>query len=247
MPYFLLGLLLLIAAVLVTRALNAAPSGGRRGFGGRSARSQLALRRAMGTLAMVVAGLATSRGAIGLAVPAGAIGAYLLFGGAFGTAGRGGPSSGGSGRTSEVQTETLEMQLDIDSGAMRGRVRRGDFAGRDLETMTPAEVAALWQDCRFDDPPSAQLLEAYLDARHPSWREDADRAAGGNDGFSGNDGRSMSRAEALDVLGLDETAGAEDVRRAHRNLMQEHHPDRGGDTAMAAKLNEAKDKLLEDG
>jgi curved DNA-binding protein CbpA len=54
----------------------------------------------------------------------------------------------------------------------------------------------------------------------------------------------MSRAEALKVLGLQDGASADDVRAAHRRLMLQNHPDKGGTDYIAAKINEAKDVLL---
>jgi hypothetical protein len=53
----------------------------------------------------------------------------------------------------------------------------------------------------------------------------------------------MTRAEALQVFGLDESATREDVQREYRRLMRQVHPDLGGSSYLAAKLNEAKDVL----
>jgi hypothetical protein len=54
----------------------------------------------------------------------------------------------------------------------------------------------------------------------------------------------MSRAEALEVLGLREGASNDEVRSAHRRLIVRSHPDKGGSDYLAAKINEAKDVLL---
>ncbi len=54
----------------------------------------------------------------------------------------------------------------------------------------------------------------------------------------------MSRAEALRVLGLQEGASEDDIRAAHRKLILQNHPDKGGSDYLASKINEAKDTLL---
>ena len=54
----------------------------------------------------------------------------------------------------------------------------------------------------------------------------------------------MSRAEALSVLGLAEGASDEDIKAAHRRLIQRVHPDAGGSADLAARINRAKDVLL---
>jgi len=54
----------------------------------------------------------------------------------------------------------------------------------------------------------------------------------------------MSRTEALKVLGLEDGATEEQIRAAHKRLMLQIHPDKGGTSYLAAKINEAKDVLL---
>jgi DnaJ-class molecular chaperone len=54
----------------------------------------------------------------------------------------------------------------------------------------------------------------------------------------------MTRAEACAVLGVDADASQAEVREAHHRLMKGVHPDHGGSTYLAAKLNEARDVLL---
>lgn len=147
-------------------------------------------------------------------------------------------------RTSRVTTRFLQMELDHESGALGGTVREGAFAGRSLAEMSLAELLELVRTCRTLDPQSAAVLEAYLDrTREPDWRSAAGEGADGQAGASAPAGK-MTRAEAYRVLGLEPGASPDDIRAAHRRLMQKMHPDRGGSTFLAALINQAKDLLL---
>lgn len=182
-----------------------------------------------------------TRGSMGLGILLGSIGLGLMPASwralTQGAAGSADPSR----RLSRVTTEHLEMELDLDTGDMQGRVIKGFFQGRTLKSLKPVELAHLWQDCRFTDPQSAQLVEAYLDRVHPTWRDDLARAEA--EAPKGPDGK-MTRDEAFDILGLKPGASDDDIRRAHRELMLKVHPDRGGSNYLAAKINEAKDVAL---
>ncbi len=54
----------------------------------------------------------------------------------------------------------------------------------------------------------------------------------------------MTREEAYEVLGLPAGASQEEIRLAHRRLIQRLHPDRGGSAYLAARLNQARRVLL---
>lgn len=233
MQAFLLGLATLVLGLL---ALSAFARANPNALARRS-------RTIIGGLALALAAVLLARGVAHLALAVGTLGLWLLSGRnipSFG--GPGGRLGDDDGQTSTVRTDHLEMQLDHATGRVRGRVLKGFFQGRRLETLKPVELAHLWQDCRFVDPQSAQLVEAYLDRVHPTWRDDMARAEA--ESPKGADGR-MTRDEALEILGLGPQATAEDIRRAHRELMLKMHPDRGGSTYLAAKINEAKDVALD--
>jgi hypothetical protein len=153
-----------------------------------------------------------------------------------------GPSSGSA---SAIETAFLRMRLDHDTGAMSGTVRQGPHAGRRLDELSEAQLIELWRDCRVNDEPSARLMESYLDRLSPDWRTAANAGAGAGSSGGGSRATSdaMSREEALAILGLKPGADAAAITKAHRDLMMKLHPDHGGSTYLAAKLNRAKEVL----
>ncbi len=171
------------------------------------------------------------------AVPVAVLGFSILRRGGFFTTGK--RTAGG---TSRVRSAGLEMTLDHDTGALDGRILAGRHEGRTLSDLPLDVLMEVAVD--FDgDEESLRLLEGYLDRSHAGWRGDGedrgDRRTGPTAGAVG-----MSTEEAYEILGLAAGAGEAEIREAHRRLIKQVHPDRGGSAALAAKINEAKDKLL---
>lgn len=174
--------------------------------------------------------------------------AFLLLVGGLSviTRGRLGPFDLGSrrrhaGTTSTVRSDWFEMQLDHDSGAMTGTVRRGEHTGAALDDLEIGTVLGL-RDVATDEE-SLALLEAYLDRRIPGWREDVEGDGAARTGSPADSG-AMTDQQAYEILGLLPGAGEMEIRAAHRRLMKRVHPDQGGSTFLAAKINQAKDWLL---
>ena len=63
--------------------------------------------------------------------------------------------------------------------------------------------------------------------------------------YSGGFEQKMNRREAGLILGVRESTETPNILKAHRKMMFMNHPDNGGSTFLATKVNEAKDLLME--
>jgi hypothetical protein len=226
MPTLLLGVLVLL---LILWAMNA--------FARADPRAVVRFAKVSGgTVALAGAATLAATGRVGLAVPLGLAGLTLLglWPGmsAFGRLARG-------GQTSRVRSAFLEMELDHDTGAMRGRILAGRHEGASLDALETTTLVGMLGEI---DEESRALLAAYLDRRTPGWREHAQGNAAAGQG--GTPRGPMTQEEAYQILGLQPGASAEEIGHAHRALMKRLHPDQGGSNYLAARVNEAKDVLL---
>lgn len=196
------------------------------------------LKTGGGIGALAGAAFLAARGQFGLAVPLGFAGLSLL-GWIPGMASLGQRTRKSTGQVSRVRSQFIEMELDHDTGAMTGRVTAGRHAGVPLDAL---DLATLAEFAGEIDEESRALLTAYLDRRHPGWRENAQEDPAARNGARRS--AKMTEEEAYQILGLQTGASAQEIGRAHRTLMKKLHPDQGGSTFLAARVNEAKDVLL---
>ena len=79
---------------------------------------------------------------------------------------------------------------------------------------------------------------------YPAWREKRDKTkAHFRSPYKGGFEDEMTRREAALILGVRESASKDRIKKRHRELLMRNHPDRGGSTFIATKINEAKDTL----
>jgi len=229
MPTIIFGVLVLVLALWALGVISKVdPKVGAR-----------VLKLSGGLLALGLAVFLGLRGEINIAIPLGAVGLGLLGWLPFGPAGWSARTQKSSGKISRVRSAYFEMELDHDSGQMHGRVMAGHHQGAELERLDVKTLIVMLSEI---DEESRALLAAYLDRRDPSWGEYAqgDAATSRPATSSGK----MSEQEAYQILGLEAGASADDIGRAHRTLMKKFHPDQGGSTYLAARINEAKEILI---
>ncbi|MEW5424505.1 DnaJ domain-containing protein [Amorphus sp. 3PC139-8] len=231
MLWLLLGTLALGALVLATRGFaNADPAVLAR-----------RIRIAGAVVLLIIAVGLMLRGLWPLAGPLGLFALSLLGYGSMPGLG-GGSASRSKGQSSSVRTDYLSLTLDHDSGEIGGQVLKGRFSGLHLDQLSDEDLTTLLSEVA-DDPDSVVLVEAYLDRRAPGWREHVDQDAGPRQSGATSAGI-VGEEEAYEVLGLEPGASEAEIRSAHRRLMKALHPDRGGSSFLASKINAAKDRLL---
>jgi len=230
MPALALGFVVLVLLLLAAHFFSKADP----------RKAARALRYVGGGAALLFAIFLLVRGAIVPAVSIGLVGLGLLGYFPRWQSHLGGRAQQSPGQTSQVRTAFLEMELDHDSGALRGRILSGRHQGAALDDL---DVPTLISLLGALDEESASLLATYLDRRQPSWREQAPNDAAAADGGRSSRGGKMTEQEAYQVLGLRPGATAQDIARAHRSLIKKFHPDQGGSAYLAAQINEAKDVL----
>lgn len=202
------------------------------------------IRKVGGGAIILFSGLMALKGQINLAIPLfmlglGLMGQQMVFP-------NGLPWQRKSpGQASRVATGLIAMELDHDTGRMDGEVLAGPFKGRRLSSLSLAETQTFHAQCASTADQSRALLEAWIERSHPEWREQW--ASTGRASSPPGPSPKMKRAEALAILGLKDGASKDEIRAAHRRLMKAAHPDLGGSDYLAAKINEAKEFLLQDG
>jgi len=129
------------------------------------------------------------------------------------------------------------------SGKPEGRLKEGSYAGVLFSSLGPEALLAIARDLKQRDPSGYRLFQTYLDRVLPGWREAVEGHAHAGQGAQ-RGSSAMTEQEAYDVLGLQMGASEHEIREAHRTLMKKLHPDQGGTTYLATRVNMAKDVLL---
>ncbi len=229
LAYFIIGIALLAALIIGGNAIaNANPKS--------------LIRSLRVTLAIILGGLAAFfayTGRFQFAPPLALAALFFL---------RKNPIFGSSrpttGQQSDVKTDWLHATLDHDSGHLDAEIHLGRFQGRKLSELSYEELSFLQAELQ-DDEPSVSILSAFID-RNFGTEDHGTKDHRQQNGYQSNSEykNGMSQGEAYEILDLKPGSGAKEIKAAHKKLMKKFHPDHDGSAYMAAKINQAKDTLL---
>ncbi|MCP3888154.1 MAG: DnaJ domain-containing protein [Desulfobulbaceae bacterium] len=153
------------------------------------------------------------------------------------------PADYSGGQKTTVRSADLEMELDHDTGEIDGRVLTGHLKGTLLSSLGEEELLLFYLEISSDGD-SLALLVSFLDRYHPNWRDSVDPDSFRKQG-TGSSFENMSRQEAYQILGVEPGASQQEIYQAWRRLIKGVHPDHGGSAFLTAKINAAKDALLD--
>lgn len=149
----------------------------------------------------------------------------------------------GTSKKRQLKSLWLEISIDFPKGDISGKVIRGQFEGQELNSLNFEQLKSLLEECKSDSK-STYFLKAYIARRFHKKRDTHDKNHQQQESKS-TLAESLSRDEALEILGLEGNPQANEIKLAHKKLMQKVHPDRGGNDFLASLLNRARDRLSE--
>lgn len=147
-----------------------------------------------------------------------------------------------------VRDERAGLVLGL--GAVALTAKAGQYAVRAYEeykaSSPPPEEKPVNEAKASDDEQQKQQQQQETKKKDEGKRENVFHSwfGTGTKYYEGGFEEKMTRREAALILGVRESSSAARIKNAHRKILILNHPDTGGSTYIASKLNEAKELLL---
>lgn len=135
----------------------------------------------------------------------------------------------------------ITLRYQSDSKQVELEIVDGRFKARDINSLSTDERIAFEQEIAVDTKSSYlyrayRLQQSFASSAYTGQSEQTDSA--------GMTSVQMDSQQAADVLGIPVDASVNEIRTAHKRLMQRLHPDKGGNAYLASFINQAKDELI---
>ena len=136
----------------------------------------------------------------------------------------------------QFKTEHIIVRVNFNTNQMSGQILSGKYAGTQLTDLTSEQFNELEAQYKNENMRSYYILLAFKKTTQHFSKQSSHYEKPTN--------TDMSVDDALNILGIDGEPSIEDVKKAHRRLMQKLHPDHGGNVFLASQVNNAKEVLI---
>ena len=140
-------------------------------------------------------------------------------------------SSFGSKFKPKINTKYLSIKIIVQTRQAIIEIINGEFKGRGFSSLSKNEVDKLLIELKENDPKGFNILNVIINQTS-------------NKGPQGSPTSQMSDEEALSILGLQNGANSQQIKKAYYDLMKKFHPDKDGNNYLSNLITEAKNKLL---
>ncbi len=131
----------------------------------------------------------------------------------------------------KINTKYLSIKIIVQTRQAIIEIINGEFKGRGFSSLSKNEVDKLLIELKENDPKGFNILNVIINQTS-------------NNGPQGSSSSQMSDEEALSILGLQNGAKSQQIKKAYYDLMKKFHPDKDGNNYLSNLITEAKNKLL---